>query len=550
MSRQPFAIQSTFLTWCTQYMRVGWPIIGLVALIGAAGFWLLSDIARDQDEAYQHATRNYVARSIDDFAQATHTLTAEYSVWDDAVINLTFEDNDGWIGTNFNALSMSAVGVFRASKGVRYLYLPPEHENLRTAILQAMPMLSKDPALAFDPLRSAPKPMKLGRNLVIVGGQLAAVSVQLLQPESGSPILAKYATAERDYVVAIRVARPETISNIGSDFALREAKISIGPQSAATSSARVYHYIRNDTGKMLANINWQDRRPGSSAFHKRIIPIAFGLFLFGLLTIVITHKIVTARLTLLAKARAAEDASKAKSNFIAKVSHELRTPLNTIIGYSEMIEDESSGAGQSQTAQDAKKVTSSAQHLLALINDLLDHSKLEAGKMDLNSTQTDIGAVLAGVGETVRDQIKKNNNQLVLECDPEIGTGLVDAMRLKQCLHNLLSNAGKFTTGGTITLSATAVQVRGADSISFCVADTGAGMKEETASRLFAPFFQVSGSSSTKFDGAGLGLALTKALVVAMGGTISVESALGEGSRFTIVLPRNFQATEPMALAA
>jgi signal transduction histidine kinase len=532
-------------------MRLGWPIIGLIALIGAAGFWLLSDIARDQDDAYVQSTQKYMGQSVDGMIKANGVLTSEYSVWDDAFHEILVKKNDDWTKTNYFTLSSSVLAVYHLNDGMRYLYINKEFEDTRAVLQDAVPRLAQTKALFSNPL----DPHSLGKNagakLMLVGGRLAAVSVHPLQPEPTSELRRDYVAAEKANVVSITFFDEKNINQVGASFGLENPRLHVGLAPSYKSPTRVTLPIMNYTGNPVAYIDWQHIKPGTTAYEKRIAPILIGLFLTGLLTILITQKIVSANLNLLTKARSAEEANRTKSAFLASVSHELRTPLNTIIGYSEMIEEESQDAGHVQTAIDAQKVTNSAQHLLALINDLLDHSKIEAGKMDLNPTETAIAPLLTSVVEAVKSHVSKNGNTLILTCDRDIGNGWLDGMRLKQCLLNLLSNASKFTHDGTITLEVSAQVREGTDELVLKVSDTGLGMTQDTMSRLFTPFVQADEKVAARFGGTGLGLVITKALIVAMGGSVNVESSLGVGSIFTIIVPRGAMSkTQAYPLAA
>jgi signal transduction histidine kinase len=519
-------------------MRLGWPIIGLIALVGAAGFWLLSDIATDQDDAYAQSTQKYMGQSIDGMVKANGILTSEYSVWDDAFYEILIQKDDDWTTTNYFTLSSSVLAVYHLRDGMRYLYINKEFEDARAVLQDTVPHLAQTEAVISNPLDIPSLDKNSGAKLMLVGGRLAAVSVHPLQPEQNSEMRRDYLAAEKANVVSISFFDAKNISQIGASFGLENPQLHIGLAPSYKSLNRVTLPIKDYTGKLVAYLDWQNTKPGTAAYQKRIAPIIIGLLLTGLLTILITQKIVSANLTLLTKARSAEEANRTKSAFLASVSHELRTPLNTIIGYSEMIEEESQDAGHVQTATDAKKVTNSAQHLLALINDLLDHSKIEAGKMDLNPTKIAIAPLLTSVVEALKSHVSKNGNTLILKCDPNIGTAWLDGMRLKQCLLNLLSNAAKFTHDGAITLDVSAQVCEGTDELVLKVSDTGLGMTQDTMSKLFTPFVQADEKVAAKFGGTGLGLVITKALIVAMGGSVHVESTQGVGSAFTIIVPR------------
>jgi PAS domain S-box-containing protein len=240
----------------------------------------------------------------------------------------------------------------------------------------------------------------------------------------------------------------------------------------------------------------------------------------------------------------AEAANAAKSQFLANMSHELRTPLNAIIGYSEMLEEEAADRGHDSYVPDLQKIRTAGRHLLALINDVLDLSKVEAGKLDLYIEAFDLRQAIAEVATTVEPLVARNHNELVVECSPDLGTMRSDLTRVRQVLLNLLSNASKFTERGRITLVA---DRRGREVI-LQVSDTGIGMTPEQMSRLFEPFSQAETSTSKKYGGTGLGLAITRRFCELMGGEVAVTSEAGRGTTFTARLPAD--AGEPVARSA
>jgi signal transduction histidine kinase/DNA-binding response OmpR family regulator len=244
---------------------------------------------------------------------------------------------------------------------------------------------------------------------------------------------------------------------------------------------------------------------------------------------------------LLAAKEISELANRAKSQFLANMSHELRTPLNAILGYSEMLQEELEDLGHLSCISDVQKIYGAGKHLLGLINDILDLSKIEAGKMELYPETFDLNLLIHEVVNTMRPLIQKNENTLILDCPEEIGTMYADQTKLRQNLFNLLSNASKFTKQGTITLKVEHTspldQANGSACISFQVSDTGIGMTPSQVGRLFQAFTQADTSTTRKYGGTGLGLVITKKFCQLMGGDVLVESRLGQGSTFTIVLP-------------
>ena len=241
----------------------------------------------------------------------------------------------------------------------------------------------------------------------------------------------------------------------------------------------------------------------------------------------------------------AEAASRVKSTFLANMSHELRTPLNAIIGYSELLAEDAQDRGDEATIEDLEKIQAAGKHLLGLINDILDLSKIEAGKMELYLERVSLPAMVNDVKALVAPLIEKNANTLVIECPPDLGSIRTDATKLKQSLINLLSNAAKFTKDGTITLRLSRRQeADGPPSVTFSVADSGIGMSEEQLGRLFQAFTQADASTTRNFGGTGLGLVITRHFCEMLGGTIEVTSTPGQGSTFTITLPDRREKAE------
>jgi PAS domain S-box-containing protein len=234
---------------------------------------------------------------------------------------------------------------------------------------------------------------------------------------------------------------------------------------------------------------------------------------------------------------AAEAANHAKSTFLANMSHELRTPLNAIIGYSEMLQEEATDLGQADFIPDLQKIGSAAKHLLALINDILDLSRIEAGKMDLRLEPFDIALLVQEMVTTIQPLVEKSCNTLQVRCASDLGTMQADLSKVRQALVNLLSNACKFTEQGTITLEVAREMVHGVAWVKFRVTDTGIGMAPEQLEKLFQAFVQADASTTRQYGGTGLGLAISQRFCQMMGGEITVESALGVGSTFTIRLP-------------
>ena len=229
----------------------------------------------------------------------------------------------------------------------------------------------------------------------------------------------------------------------------------------------------------------------------------------------------------------AEEASLAKSRFLANMSHELRTPLNAVIGYAEMLLEEVDERALTNSTDELRKVQLAGKHLLGLISDILDLSKIEAGRMDIHMETFDVADMIDTVLDTVRPMLARNSNELTVSCPPSIGFIHADLTKIRQILLNLLSNAAKFTDRGTVRLTAS----RGPGRIQFQVSDTGIGMTQSQLGQLFQAFSQADNSTARRFGGTGLGLAITKAFADMLGGSIDVQSRLGAGTTFTVRLP-------------
>jgi len=236
------------------------------------------------------------------------------------------------------------------------------------------------------------------------------------------------------------------------------------------------------------------------------------------------------------------EAGRQKSRFLANMSHELRTPLNAIIGYSEMLEEQASQLGRSSFTQDLEKIHVSGRHLLGLIDNVLDLSKIEAGRMQLFAERIDITALLADLVTVAGPLMTKKGNRLLVETDGDLGTLNTDCTKVRQVLLNLLSNSAKFTERGTVTLAAKVD--RDGRLVRFSVHDTGIGMTPEQVGRLFDEFSQAEAGTYRHFGGTGLGLALSRRLARILGGDIAVDSSRGVGSTFTFTLLREMPTAE------
>jgi len=246
----------------------------------------------------------------------------------------------------------------------------------------------------------------------------------------------------------------------------------------------------------------------------------------------------------------AEQANQAKSRFLAAMSHELRTPLNAVIGYGELLREEAEERGLRDLLPDLDRISGAARHLLELVNDVLDLSKIEAGRMALCPEPVGLADVVENIVSVARPLAARNGNELVAAGTGASGSVVADATRLKQVLYNLVSNACKFTEQGRVSLDVRRVVLDGREWVEFAVADTGIGIPKAQMGRIFDEFSQADPTTTRRYGGTGLGLAISQRFARLMGGYITVESEPGRGSCFTLRLPANGAAEAAGSAAA
>lgn len=537
---------------------VGAPILALVVVLAFFGFQLLGSIAREQDRNWADHTRSLVRKSLDGKTALNANVALDYGNWSDAWLATRGELDLAWLEPNYQTVVASALAVWRPQTGVRYLYTDERAEGSADALRSlldgwagvAAPTAAPATTPGTVPATSRVEEIRAGQfnTLVVLDGTLAAISARPIRPEDGSPYRLP-ASGSSDWSISVQIIDAGVLAETAVSLDLEGMRfVPAGddrslPVGSRTDETLVNLPVYDGDGHPVGAMVWQRELPGTVAFERRSIPIAFAMLIAWLMAVLVARRAVSGQLRALSAARAAaEDGSRAKSAFLAGISHELRTPLNAIIGYAEILQEDSEATGNATAAADAARITRSSRHLLALINDLLDHSKIEAGKMDLLLERMAILPVVEEALDTVRPAVEANGSRLVLNCADDPGEAVVDAMRLKQCLLNLLSNAAKFTRDGQVTVHVRPAVVQDAPGLRIEVQDTGIGMTPEALARLFQPFVQAEASTASRFGGTGLGLAITRSLVEAMGGSIGVESTVGQGSSFTILLPRGLDA--------
>jgi signal transduction histidine kinase len=520
------------------YLSVGGPIIALLIAIAVGGFTLLYDLAREQDRSYVQNTTVLVDRAVESRTQALATLSQDYSKWDTAYELVTLSWNQKWVDENIYVTAVDASLIYRPGVGVRHTSIS-ELGAPSTTELEGFFANPRIEALTSELLADPISRADLGRGTIQdLDGTLALVYVSPFRP-SGKSGAYKADAVRKDVAVVVDVLTPQKLDNIARSINLAGFRYIPGVARPKTGSKTLATPLLNNDGVAVGWLAWNNERPGTTSFVRRSVAILVGLAGLFALSFLVSAWLVQSQLCILDKAReTAEAANKVKSEFLSNMSHELRTPLNSVIGYAEIIQEDVAAGDSSGAIKDATRIQRSATHLLTLINDLLDHSKIEAGKMDIHPEIVALEEVLTDVTDSLQGRATANNVKLTMACDPDIGEAYIDPVRLRQCLLNVASNAVKFTKDGSVTLAMRPVTLAGVGCIRVSVTDTGIGISKEALSRLFNPFEQADGSTTRNFGGTGLGLSITKHLVEAMGGNVNVESTPGKGSTFTLIFPR------------
>ncbi|MEO7647535.1 MAG: response regulator, partial [Gemmatimonadaceae bacterium] len=378
--------------------------------------------------------------------------------------------------------------------------------------------------------------------------------LQLFAPQAAIAIEnARLYEAAQQYFQALVVNNPSAIVNLDLEFRITscnpafeslfgyaESEV-LGKNlddlvtSEETLAEAAQFTARGKSGQVIRGVGRRQRKDGTVIDVEHFtIPVVVAGEQVGIMALY--HDVSE----LLEARREAEGASRSKSQFLANMSHELRTPLNAIIGYSEMLQEQAEDEAQTAYVSDLVKIRSAGRHLLALINDVLDLSKIEAGKMQLFLEEFAVEDMIRDVVTTAQPLVSRNGNTLISEIEGRGGVMFADVTKIRQALLNLLSNASKFTERGEVRLTA-----RGEDDeMIFEVRDSGIGMTEEQSARVFEAFTQAESSTSKNFGGTGLGLAITREFCRIMGGTVSVVSSPGNGSTFTIRMPARVEAPD------
>lgn len=492
------------------WVSVGAPIFGLVSVVLVMALGLLTHFATEQDRAFESNSQQLVSNEINGHITHVRELSLDWSHWQAGYDNVTKSWNQAWVEETFFSELVDYVRIARAGEA-RY----SSAAALTPANLQAI-----DAVLSKDNEASA---VTMDDDKVFhAGNTLFIMSTKPVLPENGSgPI--------RDQIVLIRVFDPAKLKKLGESLGLENLRVA--PNSQDLSQRSVVHL--NLTGVTLI---WDHEHPGSVGFSGLAVLVLSWVILAGALAWFVARGQVRKQIMMASAQQASLESSRLKSQFLYTMSHELRTPLNSIIGYSDILEEDLEKSPEIASPEDARRIRRAADHLLTLISEVLDLSAIESGKFKLNPGPVRVESILHGVADALRPLGAKQSTSIAISVEGEIPILAIDGLRLKQCVFNLASNACKFTQNGQVHIRASMDGNQANRHLCIAVSDTGIGITPDDQARLFQPFVQVDGTATRSQEGTGLGLAITKKLAQAMGGDVTLVSTPDVGSTFTLCI--------------
>lgn len=489
------------------WASVGVPIFALVSAVLVMALGLLTYFAKAEDKAFEANTQQLVANEFSGQTLRLQDLALDWGHWQDSYDKITTRWDDVWIRETYYSELFAQVWIVRDGQ-TRFSWVMDGIPANRAAI---------DAIIKKNHKASAgPRP---STNVFSSGDTLFILASQPIMPETGSAPV-------RDSVVLIDALDQAKLKAIGQTLGLENLRLAPSGKTA-TQKAVVSLNVGGVT------LLWDHERPGSAEFSRLAFLVLSLVVLAGALAWLVARAQVNKQIALASAQQASLESSRLKSQFLFTMSHELRTPLNSIIGYSEMLEEDLERAPEMASADDVRRIRFAADHLLNLITEVLDLSAIESGSFKLNSGLVDIAPLIHDVADTVRPIGAKQGTDVTVIVNGDIPALTIDGLRLKQCLLNLASNACKFTQNGQVNISVGLDQNKPNPTLTIVVADTGIGITPEDQARLFQPFVQVDSSATRAQEGTGLGLVITKKLALAMGGDVTLSSTPDVGSTFT-----------------
>lgn len=521
------------------WLRAGAPIFGLVIVIVFGALAVFWNLAQQQDRAFAESSRRLVASAVGGRVRALSNTTMDFAFWNDAFRAITVRWDRTWVEENYFSAVADGIVVFREDLGIRHHWFADEwaHDSNALAVQVVRNAGRRDEVRQIAFATSAPG-MVLNR-FTLWNDHLVLISCAPVSWETEAERLGGRPHRPVDFVASVDVLDSVELSQLGEALELQGLEFEAARGEQLADPALVRFPILDGDGRRLGDLAWRNTRPGTAGFLGEIWPITICLLLAGALATLVTYRLVRHQLGSIAHADAALESSRMKSEFIASMSHELRTPLNAIIGYTELIQEQAQTGHvpSHELRQDTARVLRAAKHLLHLINDILDHSRLDAGRDGLHREHVFAAEQVAEVVEVLEHSAKARGNALRVHVEEGVGCVVVDPRRLRQCLFNLVGNAIKFTADGTIEIRAKRERREGRDCVAFEIEDTGIGIEQDAIDRLFSPFVQANALIATQYGGSGLGLSITRKLARAMGGDVCVTSRAGKGSTFVLCVP-------------
>jgi signal transduction histidine kinase len=373
-----------------------------------------------------------------------------------------------------------------------------------------------------------------------IGDDLVVIAVVPITREDNAARVAYNPLRGYDYLAVIQVIDPNGLAQAGRSMSLEGFRLAAPGAQAAGMIALP---VMTPDGDRVADLVWRNSHPGSAAFQRRIWPVIAALLGIGAFALLITRYLVLRQVRTMAGVEAAMEASRVKSEFLSKVGQELRTPLNGIIGYAEIIHEETDSPA---ARSDAERIVSAAKHLHVLLNDILDQSRLDSGRLNVKREVLPVVGMIAEIHGLMRPSARTAGVNLTVQPSAAAGYVVADHVRLRQCLLNLVGNAIKFAPRGNVSIKTHLEERGGHDVVVFDVVDDGIGIASADQENLFKPFSQANAQISEIYGGAGLGLSIARDLARAMGGDITFTSELGQGATFSLSIP----VASPKAMAA
>jgi len=514
------------------WLGVGAPIVALVVATIALAVAVFLQLAQDQDRAFERNSATLVQNGLEGRARMMGAVGLDYANWDAAFDNIHLRWNQEWIDGNFYSSVADSLVLFRQNGAVRYSWAndtyADQEERIAEVVAEAGAQLPNLRRLA-----RAPTPADTVAHVYArLGDQLLIIAVVPVTREDDVVRIAYNPLRGYDYLAIVKVIDAEGFVQAGRSMSLDNFRFT-APDSEVGGDTIILP-VANATGAPVGNLVWRNTHPGSASFRERIWPVVLALLGIGVLTLLITRYLVVRQIRAMSGASAAVEASRVKSEFLAKVGHELRTPLNGIIGYAEIIQEET----DSPTARsDADRILSAARHLNDLLNDILDQSRLDAGRITVKREVLPVVGMVAEVHGLMRPTARTAGVNLTVQPSAAANYVVADHVRLRQCLLNLIGNAIKFAPRGNVTIKTRLQERDGSDVVVFDIVDDGIGIARADQENLFKPFSQANAQIGEIYGGAGLGLSIARDLARAMGGDVTVTSELGQGATFSLSVP-------------